>query len=252
MSEAERIVAEAIEEIDAAKNTCERIAIATNPLDVRALGKSDGLGLAKQILCAAALRAQENGGNMGEVSDGYHTFNELYHHRAVLLSVICNDHQDIAWKSKKHSDGTMFEGMFIVGVKTPTGQATYHYDINPYWDVFRVQELEYAPEWDGHTPAQAIERIGAMAQENEPLTLEQLLEMEGKPVWYEINDPRDGIIRGCGIVGLEDEEYCEIPYKKITVYGKEFVAYDIADTLCGYDNDAIAYAHEPAPDGGKE
>lgn len=25
----------------------------------------------------------------GETSDGYHTFNELYHHRAVLFSVIC-------------------------------------------------------------------------------------------------------------------------------------------------------------------
>ena len=26
----------------------------------------------------------------GETSDGYHTFNELYHHRAVLFSVIVN------------------------------------------------------------------------------------------------------------------------------------------------------------------
>lgn len=29
---------------------------------------------------------------MGEVSDGYHTFNELYYHRAVLFAVICNEH----------------------------------------------------------------------------------------------------------------------------------------------------------------
>lgn len=29
-------------------------------------------------------------GGIGEVSDGYHTFNELYHHRAILFSVICN------------------------------------------------------------------------------------------------------------------------------------------------------------------
>lgn len=36
----------------------------------------------------------------GELSDGYHTFNELYYHRAVLFSVICNSHKDIAWKSK--------------------------------------------------------------------------------------------------------------------------------------------------------
>ena len=57
----------------------------------------------------------------GDTSDGYHTFNELYHHRAVLFSVICNAHPDIAWKSKKHHDGTMYDGMFIVGIETVLG-----------------------------------------------------------------------------------------------------------------------------------
>lgn len=37
----------------------------------------------------------------GETSDGYHTFNELYHHRAVLFSVIVKFMQGKAWKSKK-------------------------------------------------------------------------------------------------------------------------------------------------------
>ena len=52
--------------------------------------------------------------------------------------------------------------MFIVGIDTPHGQASYHYDIDPYWDMFECRELERAPEWDGHTPAQAIERIGRL------------------------------------------------------------------------------------------
>ena len=99
--------------------------------------------------------------DIGDMSDGYHTFNELYHHRAVLFSVICNLYAT-AWKSKLHHDGTMFDGMFIVGVKTPYGQATYHYDVEPYWDMFTVPVLERAPEWDGHTPEQAIERIGKL------------------------------------------------------------------------------------------
>lgn len=98
----------------------------------------------------------------GETSDGYHTFNELYHHRAVLFSVIVKAFPDRAWKSRKHHDGSMYDGMFIVGIETPDGQASYHYDINPYWDMFQCKELEYAPEWDGHTPAQAIERIGKL------------------------------------------------------------------------------------------
>lgn len=99
----------------------------------------------------------------GETSDGYHTFNELYHHRAVLFSVIVKAFKDKAWKSRKHHDGTMYDGMFIVGIETPDGQATYHYDIEPYWDMFSCKEVESAPEWDGHTPAQAIERIGKLA-----------------------------------------------------------------------------------------
>ena len=98
----------------------------------------------------------------GDTSDGYHTFNELYHHRAVLFSVIVKAFPDKAWKSKQHNDGTMYDGMFIVGIDTPEGQATYHYDIDPYWDMFECSELERAPEWDGHTPAQAIERIGRL------------------------------------------------------------------------------------------
>lgn len=98
----------------------------------------------------------------GDTSDGYHTFNELYHHRAVLFSVIVKAFPGMAWKAKHHHDGTMYDGMFIVGIETPDGQATYHYDIEPYWDMFECKELEYAPEWDGHTPAQAIARIGKL------------------------------------------------------------------------------------------
>ena len=101
---------------------------------------------------------------IGDLSDGFHTFNELYHHRAVLFSVICNSFKSLAWKSKKHNDGTMYNGMFIVGITTPEGDATYHYDIEPYWNMFDVKELDKAPEWDGHTPSEAIERISKLTE----------------------------------------------------------------------------------------
>ena len=115
----------------------------------------------------------------GDTSDGYHTFNELYHHRAVLFSVVCNERPDIAWKSKRHHDGTMYDGMFIVGINTPEGQATYHYDIDPYWELFHVKELEYAPEWDGHTPDEAIRRIGTLTPPNEWVSVEEMEMLEG-------------------------------------------------------------------------
>ena len=108
------------------------------------------------------LNAALGGEINGDTSDGYHTFNELYHHRAVLFSVVVAANSGRAWKSKLHYDGTMYEGMFIVGVDTPQGQATYHYDVEPYWDMFWCRELERAPEWDGHTSDDAIERIGSL------------------------------------------------------------------------------------------
>ena len=104
----------------------------------------------------------------GDTSDGYHTFNELYNHRAKLFSVVVAAFSNIAWKSKRHSDGSMYEGMFIVGIDTPHGQAAYHYEIEPYWELFRCSELPKAPEWDGHTSAQAIDRIASLADLIEP------------------------------------------------------------------------------------
>lgn len=102
----------------------------------------------------------------GKVSDGYHTFDELYHHRAILFAVICNNNPELAWKSKLHDTGDMYDGMFIVGIDTPKGQATYHYDIEPYWNIFNIKELDHAPKWDGHTSDDAIMRIASLADIN--------------------------------------------------------------------------------------
>lgn len=101
--------------------------------------------------------------NIENVSDGYHTFGELYYHRMVLFSVICNTFKEISWKSKLHSDGTMFDGYFIVGINTPKGQYTYHYELK-YWDIFNVEELEKAPEYDGHKP-EDIARLLSLIKE---------------------------------------------------------------------------------------
>lgn len=85
-----------------------------------------------------------------DISDGYHTFGQLYHDRAVLFAIICNTYKENAYKSKLHHDGTMFDDMFIVGVYTPEGHFTYHYHME-YWNMYDVEELSKAPEWDGHT-----------------------------------------------------------------------------------------------------
>lgn len=95
--------------------------------------------------------------NKGQISDGYHTFDELYYHRMVLFSIICNTYKNQAWKSWKHHDGTMYDDYFIVGITTDKGDYSYHYH-KDYWDLFKVQELEKAPIWDGHKP-EDIDRL---------------------------------------------------------------------------------------------
>ena len=97
------------------------------------------------------IELRDSGVSRKQVSDGYHTFDELYYHRMILFSVICNQNKEIAWKSKIHDDGTMFEGNFIVGINTEEGQYTYHYHMD-HWDMYDVKELEHAPKYDGHMP----------------------------------------------------------------------------------------------------
>ena len=102
-------------------------------------------------------KLHETGEHVGSLNDTYHSFDELYDHRCILTAALFRN-IPFTWKSKIHEDGSMFDGMFIVGVTTPDGDATYHYDL-PYWDLFRIPELPHAPLFDGHTPEIALERI---------------------------------------------------------------------------------------------
>lgn len=91
-------------------------------------------------------------GEIGEVSDGFHTFNSLYHQRLILFATLVNAFPTLSWKSRKHHDGEapFGGGWFIVGIETPEGPYTYHYE-DKDWGLFQCPELETAPEWDGHT-----------------------------------------------------------------------------------------------------
>lgn len=96
-------------------------------------------------------------GTVGEISDGYHTFDELYYHRMILFACMCNICGD-AYKSKLHHDGTMYDDYFIVWIDTPKGTASYHYHMD-HWDRFSCSEKERAPEFDGHTSDDVLERL---------------------------------------------------------------------------------------------
>jgi hypothetical protein len=90
--------------------------------------------------------------DIGEISDGYHTFNSLYNQRLFLFAALVNAYKDKAWKSRLHHDGEpcFGGGWFIVGITTPAGDYTYHYELKD-WNLFDCKVLDKAPEWDGHT-----------------------------------------------------------------------------------------------------
>ena len=84
--------------------------------------------------------------------------------------------------------------------------------IEPYWDMFKVKELEKAPKWDGHTPTDAINRIASL--DLKPF------EFHGKWVpdyetfvdenGYESEPIQTGFFcSACGAFGHEDESYCK-------------------------------------------
>lgn len=98
---------------------------------------------------------------VGQVSDGYHTFDELYDHRCNLFLLSMMQMPKDSWWSNKHSDGEQWDGWFIAGINLPTGVITYHLPTELYEVVAATgaKELEFAPEWDGHTSSDVIERI---------------------------------------------------------------------------------------------
>lgn len=101
----------------------------------------------------------------GDLSDGYHTHNELYEYRMLY-----NAHAAQGWlsagipvvKSRRHSDGEpcFGGGWFIVVASLPTGQVSNHYR-DEHWDLFDVPDVDLPPEYDGHTPGDAADRLRA-------------------------------------------------------------------------------------------
>ena len=105
----------------------------------------------------------------GEISDGYHTFNELYYYRMLYNAAFFNLlPKEWVHKSKRHHDGEecFGGGWFIVMANLPTGQISNHYELKD-WDLFQIPEKEIADEWDGHTPQEAAERLRKYLQEKQ-------------------------------------------------------------------------------------
>ena len=106
--------------------------------------------------------------NKGSISDGYHTFDELYEFRMVYNAALFNEWYEQnkyeTHKSKKHYDGEecFGGGWFIVVAILPTGQISNHYELK-HWDLFKIEEVDKAKyPFDGHTPQDVIKRLKSL------------------------------------------------------------------------------------------
>ena len=104
-------------------------------------------------------------GDLGDVSDGYHTFNELYEFRKMYNAALFNEWSKQGLyethKSIRHNDGEIcFDGKwFVVVAILPTGQITNHYEMKD-WALFQVAVKEKALyPFDGHTGKDVLTRL---------------------------------------------------------------------------------------------
>lgn len=117
--------------------------------------------------------------SLADVSDGYHTFAELYDHRITLFIALARlsdatqramNWQQVGeapynrrvWRSKNHSDGepAFGGGWFVLGINKEAGnQVTYHLPLSRWDDTNFAETLEQAPEWDEHTSADVLKRL---------------------------------------------------------------------------------------------
>lgn len=119
------------------------------------------IGMEKNIM--------ENGIKMKKekISDGYHTFEELYEHRHIIFIALCKNYKNKVWRSKLHLDGSNYAGWFILGINKEKGkQITYHLPINKWKETSFTETLKKAPEFDGHSPKDVINRIKKLKNEN--------------------------------------------------------------------------------------
>ena len=143
----------------------------------------------RPLSAAAALRAIYNLGRQhaaqsrqeedpSQLSDGYHTFAELYEHRHALFLALMRAMPQHCWFSLRHADGERCFGgddWFIAGAELPGGSSvTYHLPADLYLlaRATGASRLDLGRPWDGHTASDVVSRLMEWAsqprQEVEP------------------------------------------------------------------------------------
>jgi hypothetical protein len=121
----------------------------------------------------ATLARPEPTQDLSQLSDGCHTFAELYQHRHALCLALMRAMPQHCWFSWRHADGEQCFGSndwFIAGIELPGGSSvTYHLpaELYPAAQATGATELAKGRPWDGHTSSDVAMRLkewAALAQ----------------------------------------------------------------------------------------
>jgi hypothetical protein len=111
---------------------------------------------------------QEGNPQVGLVSDGYHTFDELYESRNILWIKLCElymagDNNLNVWRTLHHSDGSSLEGWFLLGIGLAEGnQMTFHLPLEFWTACDFADTLTAAPPFDGHHTQDVLRRVAQL------------------------------------------------------------------------------------------
>ena len=102
--------------------------------------------------------------DVSEVSDGYHTFAELYDHRCLLWVNVLLAHKERAFKTWRNDAGEKWEGWFIAGMNTEAGQITYHLPEKLWVLLAGIAETHQNEGYDGHCSTDVLSRLALLAE----------------------------------------------------------------------------------------
>lgn len=112
--------------------------------------------MTKEDLINNIIKKEEIDTNL--ISDGEHTFGELYMHRIELFIALArwvDNHSLIpVWRFKTDDD------WFLLGINREKGkQITYHLPISKWKETEFAYTYLRKPEWDGHTSKDVLQRL---------------------------------------------------------------------------------------------
>lgn len=91
-----------------------------------------------------------------DISDGYHTFDELYEHRCLLFLVIARAcSSKCFWRPD-------FDGWFVLYWESPEGQISYHIPNKHLPIVENFIDRDDDHKFDGHTSPDVIQRLSTI------------------------------------------------------------------------------------------